>query len=69
MWYPVSKLPNFNGKVSVKIVKNGVETIMCCWYETGNRRFPQGFSLLDPKLIPYVTEWEEEYKDLRETKF
>lgn len=59
MWNSVDTLPDFNGKVEVKIDKDGEETILSCWYETGDRRFPQGFSLLNPRLIPFIVEWRK----------
>jgi hypothetical protein len=55
-WTPVKILPDFNGKVEVKL-KDG--TVLSCWYETGNRRFPKGFSLLNPRLIPTIVEWRK----------
>jgi hypothetical protein len=59
MWNTVNKLPDFNGRVEVKIIQEDKETILSCWYETGNRRFPQGFSLLNPRLIPFIVEWRK----------
>lgn len=61
MWNSVNHLPNFNGRVEVKLEN---ERVLECWYETGNRRFPQGFSLLNPRLIPLITEWRKVTKDL-----
>lgn len=55
-WISVKTLPDFNGKVEVKLESGEV---LKCWYETGNRRFPQGFSLLNPRLIPSIIEWRK----------
>ena len=59
MWKSIETLPDFNGRVEVKIRKNGKELTLFCWYETGNRRFPQGFSQTNPKLIPFIVEWRK----------
>jgi hypothetical protein len=62
MWNSIDTLPDFNGRVEVKIIKEEKEIIISCWYEMGNRRFPQGFSLLNPRLIPLIVEWRKELK-------
>jgi hypothetical protein len=65
-WIPVETLPDFNGRVEVKIseideINIGFvkTTVLSCWYETGNRRWPRGFSLLNPRLIPLIVEWRK----------
>lgn len=52
-------LPDFNGRVIVRYEDEGELKRYECWYETGNRRFTQGFSLLPPYLIPRIVEWKK----------
>jgi hypothetical protein len=53
------KEPNFNGRVHIKYLENGKIKERECWYETGDRRFPKGFSLLPPYLIDKIISWEK----------
>lgn len=55
-WIKVDdSLPNFNGKVHIRYVDKAALKEREAWYETGNRRFPKGFSLIPKHII--VLEW------------
>lgn len=56
-------LPNFNGRVIIRYEHEGELKRYECWYETGNRRFTQGFSLLPPYLIPKIVDWTDARKE------
>lgn len=50
------ELPNFNGRVIVKYLFKNQLIEKDAWYETGDRRFKKGFSLI-PKNVE-VLEWK-----------
>ena len=56
-WYNVERPPDFNGRVEVRYLEKGKIKAGKAWYETGDRRFPKGFSLL-PKHIE-VLAWKK----------
>ncbi len=49
--------PNYNGKVRIKYLDNNQIKERDAWYETGNRRFKKGFSLLPKYIIEGIIEW------------
>ena len=58
MWIKIEdKLPDFNGRVKVKYLDKGQIKEKEAWYETGNRRFEKGFSLLPKHVIANIIEW------------
>lgn len=61
-WIKVeNSLPNFNGKVIIKYIEKDDEIKeRRAWYETGNRRFPEGFSLIPKYILSNIIEWKKD---------
>lgn len=61
IWIKVEdRLPDFNGQVTVRYYDENDEIKeQVAWYETGNRIFPRGFSLMPPHKLRRIVSWKQ----------
>ncbi len=61
IWIKIeNRLPDFNGKVVVKYYdENNEVKEQIAWFETGDRKFARGFSMMPPYKINRIFAWKQ----------